>query len=135
MGHMRQDHNTKLSDTQLRALANRNARKMADLFTTCPLCGIDKKTAEDDLESHITGHLRSLALKSLPSYKEEMEPEDEDENDDSGLKHYLSLPSDSPYDSRAAQGHHDLTGGYKSKAAAALELFDQSFRDNRAYRG
>ncbi|WQF77379.1 Putative Zinc finger C2H2-type [Colletotrichum destructivum] len=85
MGHMRQDHNTTLSDTQLRALANRNARKIADIFTMCPLCGIDKKTAGGDLESHITGHLRSLALKSLPSYEEEMQSEDE--NDEQSSEH------------------------------------------------
>ncbi|KAH8586928.1 hypothetical protein B0O99DRAFT_695020 [Bisporella sp. PMI_857] len=70
--HMREVHNTKLSDTQLRTLANRNTRKMVKLFLSCPLCGKDETEVDGRLEDHITGHLRSLALKSLPSHQDEI---------------------------------------------------------------
>ncbi|KAH6981610.1 hypothetical protein BKA56DRAFT_731124 [Ilyonectria sp. MPI-CAGE-AT-0026] len=75
--HMRVAHITKLSDTQLRFLANRNTRKTGKLFPTCPLCGQDETEVDGRVEDHIAGHLRSLALKSLPSYLEEI-------TDDSG---------------------------------------------------
>ncbi|RYP30524.1 hypothetical protein DL767_006201 [Monosporascus sp. MG133] len=70
--HMREAHNTKLSDTQLRVLANRNTRKMVKLFPSCPLCGKDEAEVDGRLEDHIAGHLRSLALRSLPSYEDEI---------------------------------------------------------------
>lgn len=71
MNHIQATHNTNtLSNTQLRALASRSARKVAKLFSMCPLCGKEDSTAEGPLDSHIAGHLRSLALKSLPSYHE-----------------------------------------------------------------
>lgn len=43
-------------------LAERNAQIIGPLFESCPFCG----TKESRLEDHIVGHLRSLALKSLP---------------------------------------------------------------------
>ncbi|KAM0259353.1 hypothetical protein ACHAQJ_003385 [Trichoderma viride] len=72
MEHMRDVHNTKLSDAKLRALANRNARSMPKLFPSCPLCGKDESEFGGRLTDHITGHLRSLALRSLPSYEEDV---------------------------------------------------------------
>ena len=71
---MREVHNTELSDIQLRVLANKSMR-MAKLFLGCPLCGKDEAQVDGRLEDHITGHLRSLALKSLPSYQDEV-PDD-----------------------------------------------------------
>lgn len=70
MGHMRQVHNTKLNDRQLRAIANRNSRRTGALFLSCPLCGREESEVESRLEDHLAGHLRSLALKSLPSYQD-----------------------------------------------------------------
>lgn len=75
ISHVREAHNTKLSDTQLRVLANKNTRKIAKLFVSCPLCGEEEANVKGRLEDHITGHLRCLALKSLPSYEDEI-PED-----------------------------------------------------------
>lgn len=78
--HMRATHKTTLSDIQLSALANRNSRTTSKQFPICPLCGEDE--IHGQMESHITGHLRSLALKSLPSYEEAI-PDDVANNNDS----------------------------------------------------
>lgn len=75
MKHMREVHDTKLSDRQLRVVANRNSRKTTKLFPSCPLCGREESEVDGRLEDHLAGHLRSLALKSLPSYQDEI-PED-----------------------------------------------------------
>lgn len=72
IAHLREVHHSSLSDLQLRALANRKCRKETKLFKTCPLCGYEDSNANDRLEDHITGHLRSIALKSLPSYAEDI---------------------------------------------------------------
>ncbi|KAL5088982.1 hypothetical protein Trisim1_012462 [Trichoderma cf. simile WF8] len=72
MQHIRDIHDPELSDSKLRALAKRNARGMPKLFTSCPLCGKDQSVTGSRLMDHIAGHLRSLALKSLPDYKEDI---------------------------------------------------------------
>lgn len=71
--HMREAHNFKLGEEKLLILANRNTRKATKLFTSCPLCGKSEVEVGGRLESHIAGHLRSLALKSLPPYEDDME--------------------------------------------------------------
>lgn len=73
--HIRDMHSSALNDAQIRALANKNSRKKQPLFPSCPLCGDDEKDVRGRMEDHITGHLRSLALKSLPSYEENV-PDD-----------------------------------------------------------
>ncbi|KAL7928499.1 hypothetical protein V8C35DRAFT_325906 [Trichoderma chlorosporum] len=73
--HIQEAHNTKFSDTQLRALARNNARKTAKLFFSCPFCGKDAANVDGRLEDHIAEHLISLALKSLPSYQDEISDE------------------------------------------------------------
>jgi hypothetical protein len=78
INHMREVHKSNLSDIQLRVLADRNARRPGKLFETCPLCGHGANDGR--LLDHIVGHLRSLALKSLPSY-EEVPDGSEDEHD------------------------------------------------------
>ncbi|PNP74526.1 hypothetical protein FNYG_12149 [Fusarium nygamai] len=78
---MRSVHNSKLNDNQLRILANRNSRKMPKLFPSCPLCGKDEDAISGHLEDHLVGHLRSLALKSLPSYEDETPEDTENDND------------------------------------------------------
>ncbi|KAJ4004555.1 hypothetical protein NW752_011652 [Fusarium irregulare] len=80
MTHMREIHVTKLSEKQLRMVANKNGRS-AKLFPVCPLCGKGDVDIDGRVEDHVAGHLRSLALKSLPSYHEDIPDEDEGIND------------------------------------------------------
>ncbi|KAH6980228.1 hypothetical protein EDB82DRAFT_510398 [Fusarium venenatum] len=80
IAHMREVHTSKLSDKQLRAMANKNSRKMKQLFSSCPLCGKEESDINSRLEDHLAGHLRSLALKSLPSYHENAPEDNEDGN-------------------------------------------------------
>jgi len=70
--HMRDAHMLNLPDTKVRALAKRNARGTVELFQSCPLCGSDEDGDGRRLLEHITGHLRSLALFSLPSSQNEV---------------------------------------------------------------
>lgn len=63
--HMESVHPGKLSPAQLAILADRNAKAAESLFESCPLCGITKPTYIS-LQDHIVGHLRGLALQSLP---------------------------------------------------------------------
>ncbi|PNP58293.1 hypothetical protein THARTR1_01808 [Trichoderma harzianum] len=65
-----------LNDNKLRALANRNARSLPKLFTSCPLCGKDESEIDSRLTDHITGHLRSLAIMSLPIHYDDDIPGD-----------------------------------------------------------
>lgn len=71
--HLREAHEGVFSDSQILAMAERNARMMGPLFQSCPLCGVtkDHPTVTDRLEDHIVGHLRYLALSSLPYIEEE----------------------------------------------------------------
>lgn len=68
ISHMKSQHVGKLTDAQLGVLADRNGRMPGPLFKACPLCGVE--AIEGSIESHIVGHLRLLALKSLPSFVE-----------------------------------------------------------------
>lgn len=82
--HMRYAHDPKLGESKLHALAKRNARGMPKLFSSCPLCGKDESGIGVRLTDHIAGHLRSLAIKSLPSYKEDIgDVESEDDSSES----------------------------------------------------
>ncbi|KID95966.1 hypothetical protein MAJ_08107, partial [Metarhizium majus ARSEF 297] len=73
--HMREAHQGAFSEPELLALADRNARMMGPLFPSCPLCGAtendEKVKVAGRLEDHVVGHLRYLALKSLPRVEEE----------------------------------------------------------------
>ncbi|CAH0003257.1 unnamed protein product [Clonostachys byssicola] len=69
LDHVRQDHPRSLTEPQLRALSQRNARPIVPMFDLCPICGTDEVT--ENLEDHIVGHLRSLALRSLPPHEED----------------------------------------------------------------
>ncbi|KAI1210695.1 uncharacterized protein F4807DRAFT_467005 [Annulohypoxylon truncatum] len=70
--HMKESHQKRYTSAQLDLLAERGTRLFGPLFDICPLCG--GKDASDDnriqgnLMDHIIGHLRSLALKSLPPH-------------------------------------------------------------------
>lgn len=77
--HMKTEHEVKLTDAQLKVLAQKNGRMLGPMFEWCPLCG----TTEFDgsMEHHLAGHLRAFALKSLPSYEEEMEELEEPDSE------------------------------------------------------
>jgi hypothetical protein len=68
LDHMRTKHSA-LSEAQLRVLAERSAQMIGPLFESCPFCGTNE--VKGRLEDHIVGHLRSLALKSFPTYQDE----------------------------------------------------------------
>jgi len=66
--HMKTVHQSKLTETQLRLLADKGARTVGQMFKSCPLCGLE---THGNMEEHVVGHLRGLALKSLPVYDAE----------------------------------------------------------------
>ncbi|KAM0350465.1 hypothetical protein ACHAP4_010032 [Fusarium culmorum] len=69
LDHMKTSHPRKFTDAQLGVLADRNAHTIGPLFVACPLCGLQK--TDIPMENHVVGHMRLLALKSLPpSYEE-----------------------------------------------------------------
>ncbi|KAH7256057.1 hypothetical protein BKA59DRAFT_541227 [Fusarium tricinctum] len=69
--HMKASHPGKFTPAQLGVLADRNAHTNGALFTACPLCGIDK--TDTPMEHHVVGHMRLLALRSLPVTHEDMD--------------------------------------------------------------
>lgn len=71
--HLREYHEGIFSDSQILAMTERNARMMGPLFQSCPLCGVkkDDPTVTGRLEDHVVGHMRYLALSSLPYIEEE----------------------------------------------------------------
>ncbi|KAK4246938.1 hypothetical protein C7999DRAFT_14968, partial [Corynascus novoguineensis] len=69
LNHMRRAHSSSFTEPQLRMLAERNGRPMGPMFELCPICGTSDATVTR-LEDHIAGHLRFLALKSLPAYED-----------------------------------------------------------------
>ncbi|RSL68855.1 hypothetical protein CEP53_002420 [Fusarium sp. AF-6] len=81
--HMKTSHGGKFNDAQLNVLADRSGRATGPLFTSCPLCGVEE--VKGGMEEHIVGHMRFLALKSLPATKEE-ELDDDSGSDDSAAK-------------------------------------------------
>ncbi|KAH8777846.1 hypothetical protein F5883DRAFT_696797, partial [Diaporthe sp. PMI_573] len=66
--HLQTQYNSKLSEAQLHILADRSARATGPLFKACALCGAEE--VKNSMADHIVGHLRSLALKSLPAYED-----------------------------------------------------------------
>ncbi|RYC91450.1 hypothetical protein BFJ63_vAg5749 [Fusarium oxysporum f. sp. narcissi] len=69
LDHMKHSHSDVFTDAQLGILAEQNGRRTGPLFEACPLCG-EKKTNRS-VTDHLVGHMRSLALKSLPSHRED----------------------------------------------------------------
>ncbi|KAI0543077.1 hypothetical protein GGR58DRAFT_450631 [Xylaria digitata] len=64
ISHMRLSHGKAVTEEQIAILAERSLQPSGPLFKSCPLCGVSSE--EKSLENHVIGHLRSLALKSLP---------------------------------------------------------------------
>ncbi|KND87725.1 hypothetical protein TOPH_07645, partial [Tolypocladium ophioglossoides CBS 100239] len=67
--HLKTTHGSRLTDAQLRVLADKSARTIGPLFKSCPLCGTEE--TRGSMEEHVVGHLRLLAIKSLPAYEDE----------------------------------------------------------------
>lgn len=64
--HMKAVHRSRLTDTQLRLLADKSSRSSGQIFESCPLCGIEEPRFS--MNEHVIGHLRLLAIRSLPAY-------------------------------------------------------------------
>ncbi|KAL2155506.1 hypothetical protein VTH82DRAFT_248 [Thermothelomyces myriococcoides] len=72
LSHMREVHPGSFTEPQLRVLAERNGRPVGPMFELCPFCGTSRADISiANMEDHIAGHLRSLALMSLPGYEDE----------------------------------------------------------------
>lgn len=70
--HFEQDHNKRYGVSELNLLAQSASQSHGTLFEVCPLCGgTDEPDVLGSLTDHIIGHLRSLALKSLPPHYED----------------------------------------------------------------
>lgn len=108
--HIRDVHSSALNDAQIRALANKNSRKRANLFPSCPLCGAEATDVSGRMEDHITGHLRSLALKSLPAYEEDV-PD--------GFMSTENSEQPSNVQSRSTIGHTSFSGDINEDEAHA----------------
>ncbi len=65
--HMTTAHELGFTDARRDSFAEHRAHTVRPLFSSCPLCGATNLSA---MENHITGHLRLLALKSLPTYED-----------------------------------------------------------------
>ncbi|KAH9228669.1 hypothetical protein K456DRAFT_1846233, partial [Colletotrichum gloeosporioides 23] len=65
--HIKAIHPGKLTDAQIGVLADRNVKNLSPMFSSCPLCGVAE---EENMEDHITSHMRLIALRSLPPYQE-----------------------------------------------------------------
>src|SRR4051794_29957373 len=81
--HMKTAHPGKLTDAQLGVLASRNGRPVENMFMSCPLCGVED--VDGGIPNHLVGHLRLLALKSLPIYEEGTEEYDESDSEQNSL--------------------------------------------------
>lgn len=57
--HMKTFHRSRLTDAQLRLLADKSSRPIGKIFESCPLCGEGNCFS---MEEHIIGHLRNLAI-------------------------------------------------------------------------
>ncbi|KAM0317312.1 hypothetical protein ACHAPQ_011049, partial [Fusarium lateritium] len=79
--HLEKDHSKKYSEAELSLVVTRSRRSAGPLFTSCPLCGQEAKEFTENIEKHIAGHLRSLALKSLPPSYDEKDDEDNESSD------------------------------------------------------
>ncbi|KAG9496428.1 hypothetical protein J7337_013016 [Fusarium musae] len=63
------NHPGMFTDDQLGILADQNGCKAGPLFKACPLCGEEKP--QPSMIDHLVGHMRFLALKSLPPHQDD----------------------------------------------------------------
>ncbi|KAI0469771.1 hypothetical protein GGR56DRAFT_242743 [Xylariaceae sp. FL0804] len=144
--HMTETHGKTYTTAQLELLGDRLMLRASALFACCPLCGGEQGGHDDKvpgkLIEHIVGHLRSLALKSLPPYYEN--GDGEVNSNIQGFQH--SIPKYPCEHCEAHQGQH----GFKRKdhltqhlrvfhhldnAGIAKYLSDRHGRPNRSRPG
>ena len=70
--HMRESHEGAFTESQLPLLVKQSARTTGPMFQSCPFCGEDHALNMGCLDDHIVGHLRHLALKSLPPAEDDL---------------------------------------------------------------
>ncbi|KAI6764231.1 hypothetical protein HG530_008020 [Fusarium avenaceum] len=114
--HMKTSHPGKFTPAQIGVLADRNAHTSGALFTGCPLCGIDK--TDTPMEHHVVGHMRLLALRSLPAVHEEM-----DEFAEPGGQHD-SLATSQPHSNSTIK--HGLEDYYEQEGHLVWDLESDS---------
>ncbi|KAK4208245.1 hypothetical protein QBC37DRAFT_405481 [Rhypophila decipiens] len=68
LNHMDLSHKGKFTTSQLAVLGQRNARLIGPLFESCPLCGMVPDLDTGPMEDHVVGHLRKIAIHSLPKF-------------------------------------------------------------------
>ena len=95
LDHIRSKH--KGTETQLHFLADASSRSSGPIFESCPLCGISQLNIS--LEDHIAGHLRYLALKSLPFVGDyhEHQASDMSVHSSAGIESRSTIAEDSEY--------------------------------------
>jgi CheY-like chemotaxis protein len=123
--HMRLAHTGKFSEAQLDVLADRTgARMTGPMFPSCPLCSIRREDLEQvSMENHVVGHLRHLALKSLPAYEESV-----DDDDDSDLTSVATSRPETRSTIRNYTEDSDLTRqNLNSKSNALEDIYTESW--------
>ncbi|PGG96607.1 hypothetical protein AJ80_09808 [Polytolypa hystricis UAMH7299] len=132
MAHMKQMHKPTFTEPQLKLLAKRNGRLKGPLFQTCPFCGADPKDPESvkgRLEHHIVGHLRFLALKSLPRCEEDDDDQSaETSNDPNADKQGSSRQLN---DLLAFTSHSSVESLYVSDSLDHISMFREEDTERR----
>lgn len=118
IAHIKTVHGSRLTDAQLRVLADKSARTMGQMFKSCPLCGTQE--TRGSMEAHIVGHLRLLALRSLPVYDDGGTGIPDDDNTESEaprsrstIQDFMETPShadDNSWGTPSAAGAFDGDG-------------------------
>lgn len=112
--HMKTEHRSRLTDAQLRLLADKNGRTIGPLFESCPLCGIERY--DGNIEEHIVGHLRLLAIRSLPACEDEGPVDPDSTSESSSLQQSRSTVRDALEDHAQENDNHPwaLQSAYNS---------------------
>ncbi|KAM7215375.1 hypothetical protein V8F06_009236 [Rhypophila decipiens] len=106
LNHMDLSHKGKFTTSQLTVLAQRNARMMGPLFESCPLCGMVPDLDTGPTEDHVVGHLRKIAIHSLPKFH--LDSNEVDEHVDSRRQPEPSDDSE-PHSRTDIEDHDDDT--------------------------
>ncbi|KAJ5747490.1 Peptidase S8/S53 subtilisin/kexin/sedolisin [Penicillium nucicola] len=125
LAHMKETHPRSYTESQLDILADRSARKTKLVFESCPLCGKSDES-DDSLVAHIVGHLRLLAVKSLPSYQSK---HDVDQPSDTSDPSHGKIISTSEGES-ASSDRMSITfilGSEERDSSSDLEMNDSNF--------
>jgi tetratricopeptide (TPR) repeat protein len=120
--HMQTQHESKFSETQLGVLADRSARADGLLSKPCVLCGAEE--VKNSMEDHVVGHLRLLALKSLPTYEDVGEEDAQDLDTESSAAQYRGTIQDGVGDNSSVIDSPYLDGVHAS--------WDDADKDNNS---